>query len=127
VDAQHLVGHGKRAEIALPLRAKRAARDESQSNRRYPRRFIFFGPRMVTLEEHLLSQARTHHSMQKRINVLLHTISFYKGVVARRELSLGKAHRYIQDLKNNGATHPRNSPPPNLSVNHPDDTAHKAG
>jgi hypothetical protein len=113
---QQLVGHGKRTEVYLPLRAKRAARDESQSNRRYPRRFILFGPRMVTLEEHLLSQARTHHSMQKRINVLLGTISRYKAIVTRRENSLGKAHRYIQDLKANGAMHPRNSPPPNLAV-----------
>lgn len=103
----------KRVEIYLPLRAARAA----DKITRWPRRFILFGPRMVPLETFLLSEAKTHHSMQKIINRLEGTIGRYKAMVARRERSLQKAHVYIQDLKQNGAEHPRGSPPPRQVIN----------
>lgn len=81
----------------LEVRAKLSAERQDQS--RWPRRWILFGPRVVPLETFLLSQARTHRRHDKARKHWQVTVENLMRGKRRRDVSLAKAHAYIQDLK----------------------------
>jgi hypothetical protein len=83
----------------LEERARISARKSNQANDYFPRRFVFFGPRVVPLETFILAQARTHQRFDKaRKHWSLTALSMHRGI-ERRNASLGKAAAYIKELK----------------------------
>jgi len=90
-------GHKGGWRARLEARAARAAAKPAM--RRFPRRFIFFGPRIVPLETFLRSEAMTHRNLQKDINRLATELHKAERRLERRKRSLEKGHEYIQLLK----------------------------
>lgn len=83
----------------LEERARISVRRRNEFNEHWPRRFFFFGPRVVPLEVFILALAKTHRSRDKgyaRMNTLI--ASLHRGI-QRRNKSGEKAGAYIKDLK----------------------------
>jgi hypothetical protein len=83
----------------LEERARISARKSNQANNYFPRRFVFFGPRVVPLETFLLAQARTHQRFDKARKHWTLTADDMRRGIERRNRSLEKAGVYINDLK----------------------------